>query len=116
MIGYLIRDLESNRTSTFFPELWALANHEPTAAELMDGLYSWEREHIAGLVRALAPELDGERLETLVMFISASIEGLTMFLGNGKSHTHLVEPMVELAVSGYLEQIEHARRQATLAS
>ncbi|HEY5791617.1 MAG TPA: TetR/AcrR family transcriptional regulator [Gammaproteobacteria bacterium] len=115
VIGYLIRDLESNRTSTFFPELWALANHEPAAAELMDRLYAWEHERIAELVQALAPELDGDRLETLVLFISASIEGLTMFLGSGKPHARLVEPTVALALASYLEQVERARQAAVLA-
>jgi len=108
LVSFLIHDLSSSRTSTFFPEIWALSNHDSAVAELMDEMYAWERAQIAVIVEQLAPGVDPGCREAIVLFISASIEGMTMFIGHGKSHTHLVDSMAEIAIASYLQMIDNA--------
>lgn len=111
LINFLIHDLGSDRTSALFPEIWALANHDPEAAALMDKMYAWERARLGEALDDLAPELDPACRETILLFISASIEGLTMFIGHGKSHTHLTDAMVDLALASYLHLVDNACHQ-----
>jgi AcrR family transcriptional regulator len=101
LIRYLICDLGSEATTSFFPELWALANHDPMVAGLMEEMYDWERQQIHGLVAAIRPDVDDARHQEITLFISASIEGLTMFIGHRKSHARLRDTMVATALNCY---------------
>lgn len=111
LISFLIHDLGSDRTATLFPEVWALSNHDPAAAELMERMYAWERTRIGDALDDLAPTLDPACREAIVLFISASIEGMTMFIGHGKSHVHLTDAMVEVALASYLHLVDNACTQ-----
>lgn len=84
VIRLIIDDLNTRETTNFFPELWAMANHDETAAERMHELYCKARLDINELIAVLNPSLNEEEREQLALFISASMEGLTPFIGNGK--------------------------------
>jgi len=85
IIEYLIEDLHTQRTTRFFPELWALANHDTYTAELMDNMYAAERRALRKLIEAIKPQLHERQASQLALFISCSIEGMTMFVGAGKN-------------------------------
>ncbi len=106
MIHYLIRDLGTSRTTSFFPELWALANHDPMVAQMMEHMYDFERDHLYRLVHTLRPDLKKKRKQEITLFISASIEGMTMFIGHDKSHNHMTEAMANAALSCYYHLLE----------
>ena len=112
IVSYLVRDLCTRRTSVFFPELWAMANHDPAASALMEELYAWERAHLAELIGALAPSLDPDRRAGLALFVSASIEGLTVFIGHGKPQADRVEAVLADALEAFLALIARAEARA----
>lgn len=106
IVRYLIDDLNTRRTSRLFPELWALANHYRYAAKLLDDMYARERQALADLIRASNPALSEGRTHDLALFVSASIEGMTMFLGAGKKHEKAITAMKDIACRSFLRLIE----------
>jgi AcrR family transcriptional regulator len=105
IVEYLIEDLNTERTSKFFPELWALANHDDYALELMETMYANERKALAELICAINPNLDEQQTRNLALFISSSIEGMTMFVGAGKKQEGILQPMKKIACRSFLQLI-----------
>ena len=81
LLEHIILDLGERDTTHFFPELWALANHDDYAAENMNRLYSRGRKVIDELIARINPGLTRENRNLLSVFMSASIEGHTPFIG-----------------------------------
>lgn len=105
VVEYLIEDLNTQRTTKFFPELWALANHDDYAAEMMENMYADERQALAELVHAINPKLDEQQINHLALFISSSIEGMTMFIGAGKTQEGALQFMKKMACKSFLQLI-----------
>lgn len=105
IIEYLIEDLHTQRTTRLFPELWALANHNAHAAELMESMYAHERSALCELIQAVNPGLKKQKTADLALFISCSIEGMTMFVGAGKKHEDALQSMKKIACQSFLHLI-----------
>jgi len=108
VVEYLIEDLHTQRTTRFFPELWALANHDAYAAELMEKMYADERQALFDLIHAINPELDDQQTNHLALFVSSSIEGMTMFVGAGKKQEGALQTMKKMACKSFLLLIERS--------
>jgi len=102
IVEYLIEDLHTQRTTKFFPELWALANHDAYAAELMETMYAQQRQALFDLIHAVNPNLDRQQTSHLALFVSSSIEGMTMFVGAGKKQEGAIESMKKMACKSFL--------------
>ncbi len=81
IIHHIVIDLSSRETTRFYPELWALANHDEYAAHGLHVLYQRARHHIRILVKGLNSKLDNDQCRIVALIISASLEGHTMFIG-----------------------------------
>tara|TARA_R110002096_G_scaffold44306_15_gene119092 strand:+ start:2444 stop:3064 length:621 start_codon:yes stop_codon:yes gene_type:complete len=84
VLEFWIDDLLSPETTTFFPELWALSNHDPHVAEMTDRLYQGARAPLLALLPKINPALDERATERLALIMCASMEGLTVFAGYNK--------------------------------
>lgn len=84
VLEFWIDDLLSPETTTFFPELWALSNHDPHVAEMTDRLYQDARAPLLALLPKINPALDQRSTERLALLMCASMEGLTVFAGYNK--------------------------------
>ena len=102
VISYLIEDLNTHRTTRFFPELWALSNHDEHAAGMMEDMYVAERRAIDVLIQAVNPDLTARQTRHLALFVSCSIEGMTMFVGAGKQQQAELETMKIMACESFL--------------
>jgi len=105
IIEFLIEDLHTPRTTRLFPELWALANHNAHAAEMMDSMYAQERRVLRELIKGVNPRLKQQEIASLALFISCSIEGMTMFIGAGKKHENSLGTMKQIACQSFLQLI-----------
>lgn len=105
VLSYVIRDLTSPRTTVLFPELWSMANHEPTVQPYVEDLYETYRRIVAGLIARINPGLSPGQVRLLTIFITASIEGHTPFTGHGKPWEHLTPAIEKVAIETYLELI-----------
>lgn len=95
LVALILRDITTKKTTRFFPELWAMANHDPFVQDRMEDLYSQARVSLNELIAQINPELPEDERETLALFISGSMEGLTVFAGYEKPWRPRM-PMLEM--------------------
>ncbi|MEQ8495891.1 MAG: TetR/AcrR family transcriptional regulator, partial [Gammaproteobacteria bacterium] len=88
VIAFWIEDLGTTRTTRFFPELWALANHDGEAARLMEYVYERARGVLIELLGEVCPDLPREDIDVISVLMTATMEGLTLFAGHGKPWAH----------------------------
>ena len=79
--------LENNETKTItnlFTELWAMSNHNDFVAERMKLVYQYVHDLLEFCIRGVNPELSDSQIETLAIFINATMEGAIVLGGHGK--------------------------------
>ncbi len=106
IIQHVIRDLTTEFTTVFFPELWSLANHEPEFDQLVENMYVRYRTVYKTIALQINPELSEKQAENLALFLSSSIEGHTMFIGHNKTHTDSCEAIVQMTYRMAITMIE----------
>jgi AcrR family transcriptional regulator len=106
VISFIIDDLNTRETTYFFPELWAMANHDEVAAERMHELYRKARLDLNDLIGKLNPNLSNNEREQVALFISASMEGLTPFIGNGKPWEKKIPGIKNIAKKSFLHLVK----------
>lgn len=107
IVKFIIEDLGTQETTNFFPELWALANHDSYAAERMDELYIKARIVLNELIASLNPALSEEEREQVALFVSASMEGLTPFVGYGKPWAVQRPGISNIAATSFLHLVRN---------
>ena len=80
-IAVMIGQNEDPQTALLFPELWALAEREPVAAEAVDRLYGHGRELIADLICAARPKLSAQHADHTAQLVMALADGLLISSG-----------------------------------
>lgn len=108
VVAYNFKDLNTRYTTVFFPEVWSLANHEHHAAEFLDSMYGRYRTVLIDIMSLINPRLSATQLQRLAIFISASIEGHTIFVGNKKPWKNETENMTSLGAQSFLWLIHSA--------
>jgi len=106
MIRFVIGDLSTKETTGFFPALWALANHDEFAAREMSNVYEVERNAFVRVITEIRPDLAKKDRDLLALFISASIEGHTMFIGYKREKTSAGEAIANIAVRSFVALVE----------
>lgn len=101
VIKYVIVDLNTKKTSYFFPEVWALANHDEHVSELLDAMYGRYREIVQEIILLMNKNLTKPEAKKLALFITSSIEGHTVFLGHGKPWRKNTKDIVRLATKSF---------------
>lgn len=102
IISEIVRDLNKKSTTVFFPEVWSLANHDDHALAFLDAMYDRYRMVLIEVMSAINPELSPAQLKRLAVFVSASIEGHTMFIGYQKPWARETDSIVEMASESFL--------------
>lgn len=84
IIRLCLDDIAGKRTTRLFTELWALANHNAFVADRVRVFYQRVHDFIGEVIAQLNPALPPEDVQTVALYVSASMEGSTPFLGFGK--------------------------------
>jgi AcrR family transcriptional regulator len=98
----ILEDIRSKKTTRVFPELWALSNHDPFVLERVQELYARARAPINEIVAEMRPDLPAVERETMALFISASMEGLTVFAGYEKPFEQRMPELEAIAIRSFL--------------
>ena len=106
LVKGIFEDLNSKKTTMFFPELWSLANHQASATQLMDDMYAQYRAVLKEVIKEINPKLKPSSVDRLALFISASIEGHTVFIGHGKPWQKQTKKLIKIATQSFLFAIE----------
>lgn len=109
IITLCLHDIGSKRTTHLFTELWALANHNPIVADRVKGFYDRVHAVIGDHVAAINPALSPDDVRTIALFINATMEGATPFLGHGKPWADSMPAFTALAI----DQLVSLARNAT---
>jgi AcrR family transcriptional regulator len=107
IVSTVIGDLNKRRTTVFFTELWSLSNHERAVTSAMDQMYERYRHILADIIVRLNPALSAQQIRRLALFISASIEGHTVFIGYRKPWIADTAAISEMAIQSFLWLIRH---------
>lgn len=105
-VRFIMGDLGTKETTNFFPALWALANHDEVAAAEMSFVYQIERDALAEIIGSMRPDLRKKDRDILALFVSASMEGHTMFIGYGREKRAVASEIINVAVSSFVSLIE----------
>ncbi len=101
--GLIIDDIGSKKTTRLFPELWALANHDAFVYERVHELYDRARAPIFEIVSEMRPDLcEADRFD-LSLFISASMEGLTVFAGYQRPYAERLPAVEAIAIRSFID-------------
>lgn len=101
--GLVLEDITTQKTTRLFPELWALANHDKFVFDRVQELYARARAPLIEIIREMRPELDATSIEALALFISASMEGLTIFAGHEKPFKTRMPFYERIAIQSFIE-------------
>lgn len=102
----IIEDLETKETTRFFPELWVMATHDEVIHEIMMNIYQKVRDIITALIKDINPELSDHSVESLALFISASIEGHTVFVGYNKGRASFLPNILNISLPTFIHAIK----------
>jgi AcrR family transcriptional regulator len=106
IIALILDDITTKHTTRVFPELWALANHDPFVDRLVDELYQRARDPFNQVIRHLNPALPDAEREAVALFVSASLEGTTMFAGYEKPWTGRMPWVIAIASKALLDMVK----------
>lgn len=106
IIKWVIKDLKTEHTTILFPELWSIANHDSQISNILDSMYSKFRILIIDIIKNINPNLSDNQAHRLSIFITATIEGHTIFIGYKKPWTKEVENTIDLSIQSFLWLIE----------
>lgn len=109
VMRFIIADIGTQETTVFFPELWALANHDSDASKRMHDLYRNYRRIYDELIPKINPALSPMQVRQLSLFLSASLEGQTMFIGYKKPWAKHRQQISNIAVKSLLDLVRTIR-------
>lgn len=101
----ILEDIGTKKTTRFFPELWALSNHDDFVLERMQELYARARHPIMQLISEINPALSADQCETIALFMSASMEGMTVFAGFEKPFADKMPWLERLTIKSFVDLI-----------
>ena len=107
VIGLTLEDIRSKLTTNLFPELWALANHDDKVNALVQDFYARAQIGIASAVSAVNPQLNNEECSMVALFISATMEGTTIFAGYNKPWEGRMPQIKIMAVNSLLNFVKN---------
>lgn len=105
--GLILEDIRTKKTTRVFPELWALANHDPFVFERVQETYARARVSLKEIIREMRPDLDPEAIENLAVFISSSMEGLTIFAGHEKPFEPRMPHLEKIAIQSFIDIVHN---------
>lgn len=109
VITMCLEDIATKRTTRLFTELWALANHNPFIADRIGAFYGKVHKVIGEYIRPLNPELEDDEVNTLALFISASMEGTTPFLGFDKPWRAKMPAITALSIRWFVTLVKDVK-------
>lgn len=112
--GLILEDIRTKKTTRVFPELWALSNHDPFVFERVQETYARARAPLVEIVGEMRPDLAGHQRQDLALFISASMEGMTIFAGYEKPFEARMPQIETIAIQSFVDLVRNYESQDPL--
>jgi AcrR family transcriptional regulator len=108
-IGLVLDDIPAKKTTRFFPELWALSNHDAFVHDRMHDLYARARAPLQAIIATMRPDLPADQRDTLALFISFAMEGSTIFAGYAKPFVAAMPALKHIAITSFTDLVRTYR-------
>lgn len=105
LIVLILDDITTKKATHLFMELWALSNHDPFVFERVHELYGRARQPLDVIIAEMNPALSQTERETLALFISASMEGMTIFAGYKKPFGSRMPMLERIAIKSFVQLV-----------
>jgi AcrR family transcriptional regulator len=105
----ILDDITTKKTTRLFPEFWALSNHDPFVLERIQELYVRARAPLVAIIAEINPALSVEQRQTVALFISASMEGMTIFAGHEKPFEKRMPMLKQIAAKGFYDLVANLK-------
>lgn len=105
LCDFFLDDIKTKKTTMVFPELWALANHDPFVYDIVHEIYIGVIDLFFHIISELRPDLPEPARMQLSLFIQASIEGMTIFSGYQKPFHGWMDQMKAISAHSFLQLI-----------
>ena len=105
LMRFIIGDLATPETTAFFPALWAHSIHDEFAARELNHMYEVERAVFHRLIAEIRPDLGKRDCELLALFMTASIEGHTVFIGHRRARRSSASSIANITVVSMLSLV-----------
>jgi len=105
VLEYVLNDLGRKETTMFFPELWVLANRDDKGSDGMRKLYDAYMNVLIGLINNIRPDLNEKRVKEIALFICATIEGQTVFIGYKRTHEQHRKVLKEITLTTIMKLV-----------
>jgi AcrR family transcriptional regulator len=105
----ILEDICTKKTTRIFPELWALSNHDPFVLERVQEMYTRARVALEEIIGEINPALPSDERAILALFISGSMEGMTMFAGHDKPFQPQMPWLERIAVKSFVQIVSTIR-------
>ena len=102
----VLDDIRSKKTTHFFPELWALSNHDAFVLDRVQELYTRARAPLLEIIAEMRLDLTTVDHEVLALFISGSMEGMTIFAGYGKPFEPRMPQLERIAIRSFVAMVK----------
>ena len=112
VIGLILTDVMTKKTTRVFTQLWSIANHDPFVQDWLEDVYRSQRTLLEGLIGDIDPGLSAAQREILALFVCASLEGMTIFAGFEKPWRFRVPWIEPIAIESFLHLIRTMREGA----
>lgn len=109
IITLILEDITTKKTTHLFIELWALSNHDRFVFDRVHEMYARARQPFNDIIAEINPALSDQERETLAVFISASLEGMTVFAGHEKPFRNRMPMLERLAVQSFVALVRDIR-------
>ena len=109
VLKFWIEDLGTPETTAFFPECWALANHNAFVADLVDDLYIKARQALNELIPQINPTLTQKESEQIALYMCAAMEGLTIFAGHEKPWSAQLGALKQMSINNFMDIIKNTK-------
>jgi AcrR family transcriptional regulator len=108
---FWLEDIQTKWTTNLFPELWAMASHDPFVAERLDAFYRMGQDRFGRLIAIINPELPETERQVLCAYISGVMEGATLFAGFNKPWAAKMPWIAALSVRSILDLARTAKAE-----
>lgn len=105
----ILEDIQTKKTTRFFPELWALSSHDDFVFDRVHELYARARAPLEEIILEMRPDLAADKRHALALFISASMEGLTVFAGYEKPFVATMPALERIAIRSFIDVVRNIR-------
>lgn len=105
----VLEDIRTKKTTRVFPELWALSSHDPLVLERVQELYVRARAPLLEIIAEMRPDLDIQDCNDLALFVSAAMEGTTVFAGYQKPYEPRMPALEAIAIQCFIAAIRSYR-------